>query len=537
MKKFFFGIAMLVALSITFTAKADNKGWGDLVNLGELQLNQEYEIPADFSDYIATFTAPASGTLTAYSTASDILYPYVAHLDDMEAEGNRIPVVDDNLYGNSQYHFDVVEGVTYVFYKSFMLNAMTFRISMDSGNEIAVDKITPEKGSVFSVSGSGLVTVQFNRSVNINRTAKIIVGSNEYDVDVNGQHNIFSIEIKTILFPLIDEGVLQGGESFKIRFTDIAAIEDNAQLYNGDGVLEIEYIISSKPVQLVASENTSGAFKTYYLPTDPTGIIRLEFDGAISTAAGNLTFGTTDVEGDYYIETINPVIQENVITIDITGKHRNPKDMVMSGTNYGNIVITLNDVRDTQGQYIYTPNSGVIGGLSFAYDELVDVTANVMSDFVPTSGTTLNDDYKEIEIWITDEQKLIYEGINFAYTDAEGKKGEIIVTDFRKEIDSFNEDAMLLYVSIPQELNGKYSFTVTLHNLMSVDGNDHSKDVYAEYFVGTMAVDKVFGDDTKLYEVYNTKGVLVLRTENRDAVKNLPEDIYIINGKKFLLCK
>ncbi|MBR4070147.1 MAG: hypothetical protein IKK16_02985, partial [Bacteroidaceae bacterium] len=64
-----------------------------------------------------------------------------------------------------------------------------------------------------------------------------------------------------------------------------------------------------------------------------------------------------------------------------------------------------------------------------------------------------------------------------------------------------------------------------------------SQDVFASYFSGNAAIDRVFGDETKEFAVYNTQGILVLHTTNRDEVKNLPQGIYIINGEKFLLTR
>ena len=79
------------------------------------------------------------------------------------------------------------------------MNACTFRLSMDSGEGIQIAKCTPEEGSIFSVSGGGLVSVQFNRAVNMSHQAKVVAGEKEASVAVNGQANIYSMEIKEIL--------------------------------------------------------------------------------------------------------------------------------------------------------------------------------------------------------------------------------------------------------------------------------------------------------------------------------------------------
>lgn len=537
MKKIFTLAFLWVTIIATINA-APTK-YGELIDLGELQLDTDYEVKGDFSNYIAHFTATTDGTLMASSTSSYSLYPYYQQLDDMESEGNAIEYTLDNMYGNKQYHFDVTAGTTYYFYLNFSMDAFTFRLSMDTG-DISITKTTPEAGSVFSVSGGGLVSIQFNRAVNVNNEAKIIAGDKEATVAVNGLSNIFSLEIKEPLFAWLNDGTLKGGDKFTIRFFDVTAADDATIIYGTDGTVEIEYIIGERPIQLVGTENTSGNFKSYYLPNDPAGIVTLNFDGDVASAIVTLTFGSTDVEGDYYVEELTPVIDGGNIKIDLTGKQRTPELMVASGYNYNNMTLNLNKVFDTAGQHAYSPGQGTMGGFAFAYDELEIVTANVMCEFTPRPGSTITNETTNIEIWITDEAKLSYEGVKFATNTGT----EAIVSDFAKEVDPYDETASILTVPVPAELfttqtnsEEAATVTVTLNNLQSADGLDHSRDVLAMYYIGSTAIDKVFGDDATEFTVYNTQGILVLDTTNRDEVKNLPQGIYIINGKKFLMTR
>ena len=530
MKKLF--TLILAVLALGANAK--------LVDLGQMQLDTDYKIAYDFNEYIGTFVAPTSGTLIATGTNSTVLEPYKERLDNMEAEGNHIPVNYDNYYGDKQYHFDITEGTTYYFYLDFSMSECTFRLSMDSGEGIQISKCTPEAGSVFSASGGGLVSVQFNRAVSMSHQAKVVAGEKEASVAVNGQANIYSMEIKEILMNWLTDGTLVGGDKFVIRMLDVAAADDASQLYGTDGTVEVEYIIGSMPIRLTGTENTSGAFKSYYMENDPIGIVKLTFDGDVESALASLSFGSTDVEGDYYTETLTPIIEGNTITIDLTGKTRTPEKMVASGKNYNNITLSFDKVVDTTGQYAYSDQDGAIGGFSFTFDELVVVTADVLCEFAPAPNTSL-DGVAEIEIWITDENKLSYDGVLFQYgVEKENLTNEVVVENglITKEADPDFEGAAILYVPVPNEvLSGDYFIMVSLHNLATADGLDHSQDVIASYYAGQAAIDKVFGDETSEFTVYNTQGILVLHTTNRDAVKNLPQGIYIINGEKFLLTR
>lgn len=509
------------------------------IDLGAMQLDTDYEVKGDFNSYIGSFTATTDGTLIASSTGSDGLHPYRQQLSDMESEGNAIAYTADN-YFPLQYHFDVTAGTTYYFYKDFSMNPFTFRLSMDSGSGISISKTTPEAGSVFSVSGGGLVSIQFSRAVNFSPEARIIAGDKEASVPVNGLSNIASLEIKEPLFKWLSDGTLKGGDKFIVRLFNVTATDDATIVYGTDGTADVEYIIGEMPIQLISTENTSGAFKSYYMPTDPTGIVTLTFDGEVASAIVNLSFGSTDIEGDYYTEEITPVIEGKTIKIDLTGKQRTPDNMVASGTNYNNVMLNISKVLDTTGQHAYSAGQGTIGGFLFTYDELDVVTANIMTDFTPRPGSTITAETGSIEIWITDEAKLSYDGVKFAASNGI----EVVVVDFTKEVDPYDETASILTVPVPAELTAVQTLdeevttvTVTLNNLQSADGLDHSQDVMATYNLGVAAIDKVFGDEVTEFTVFNTQGILVLHTTNRDEVKNLPSGIYIINGEKFLLTR
>lgn len=545
MRKIFTQLFMVMALTaITLGVQARNTGYGDLIDLGQLELNTEYNIAGDFSDYIGTFVAPTSGTLIATGSNSTVLEPYYAKLDDMEADGNHIAVNYDNYYGAKQYHFDVIEGTTYYFYIGFSMNAFTFTLSMDSGEGIQIAKCTPEAGSTFSVSGGGLVSVQFNRAVIVDNNAKIIVGDKEATVAVNGQANIYSMEIKEPIFNWLNDGTLKGGDKFTIRIFNVKAADDATLLYGTDGTAEIEYIVGEMPIQLISTSNTSGTFYSYYPEGDEQGIVSLRFDGEIASAQATLTFGSTDVEGDYYVEELTPIIEGNTLSVNLCGKHRTPENMVASGTNYNNVTISFNKVLDTTGQHAYSAGQGTIGGYSFTYNALEVVTAEVYSEFTPASGSRLATNISHIEIWITDEAKLQYDGVLFKYiSETDGVREEVVYNDMiekyyeEAEVDAVYPPAAVLTVPVPNITEGDSEIEVTLHNLTCSDGLDHTMDVYAKYYLVKAAIDKVFGDDVNQFTVYNTKGILVLHTTNRDEIKNLPQGIYIINGEKFLMTR
>lgn len=529
-------LIVTVLTTVAFGAQARNNGFGDLVDLGELVLDTDYVINDDFSDYIGSFVAPSSGTLIATSTDTYTLQPYRERLSDMESEGNAIGFVLDNPYGAKQYHFDVVEGTTYYFYIAFSMSQFTFRLTMDAGEGIELTKSTPEVGSTISISDGALISLQFNRAVNLDPTAQIIAGNSIATADINGQNNIYSLEIKQPLFDWLQDGTLKGGDKVKVRINNVTAAEDASVVYGTDGTLEIEYTVGGMPITLQSAENTSGIFKSYYLESDPTSVVTLTFDGDVASANASLSFGSPEVEGDFYNETLTPVIEGNTIKVSLANVIRTPDNMVSSGTNYGNMTLTVSRVVDTTGQFAYSDTQGSVGAFSFTFSDLEVVTADVISEFTPASGANL-DDVATIEIWITDENKLQYDGVLFTFTDDNEERIDLIVANdqITKEADPYDADAAILTVPVPTIPEGGWYVAVSLYNLTSADGYDHSDQVYAEYLAGNTAINNIFGDEVSEYTVYNTNGVLVLHTTSRDEVNNLPNGIYIINGKKFLI--
>lgn len=67
-----------------------------------------------------------------------------------------------------------------------------------------------------------------------------------------------------------------------------------------------------------------------------------------------------------------------------------------------------------------------------------------MTDFTPRPGSTITAETGSIEIWITDEAKLSYDGVKFAASNGI----EVVVVDFTKEVDPYDETASILTVPV-----------------------------------------------------------------------------------------
>lgn len=475
---------------VTACAFISATGWSETVDLGSLTLDTEYQL-AFANAYYASYTPAEDGVLTASCTSSDILLAYYERYetkDEMVAESNTIEVVYDSYYSPRTYHFNVSAGTTYYFYNNFIMNAGTFTISMNAASSLELQSCQPAENSTISASDGADIALVFNQSVSI-KSAFVSVGNTTETITARINTNTVSFELKEILFGWLQNGTISSGDNFSINLTGVTAASDNSVIYGTDGNLSITYKAAAKPIELTGSTNTSGAFLSYYVPESSASLVTLTFDGDVESATAELRFGNTEGgDGEYYTEVLEPTISGNTISIDLGGKSRRPQDMVTSGSNYNNMLLRVGSVKSKDGQFAYSEGQGTLGTYWFSYSSLEVVTANVISEFTPASGSSL-EGVSSIEIWITDEDKLSYDGINFTYTSANGTTQSVVVTDFTKEQDPDNSDAAILNVPVPSEVAGMTNITVTLNNLTSADGIDHTDDVKAKYdsFVITSA--------------------------------------------------
>lgn len=466
---------MAVALMAVVTVQAQEVR----INLGELELNKEYALE-DFKNYIGTFTAPSTGVVTCESTTNDVLYPYFAELENMNASGNACDITINSMYGQKSYDFKVEEGKTYYMYANFIMNSGTvFKMTMAESQTINLVATSPSDG-VFRVSNGGQISFDFDKAVSATAAS---ISCNGKSLRISPMTNVGCIffEVKSIIWKWYNEGTAHGGDTFNIKVTGVCMASDKSVLYNGDGILEASFTLAEMPITLVDTENTSGDFLSYYTDNDPNGVVRLTFSGPVREGAqATIKYGSVDQdsEGEYYVESLPVTVDGNTLSINLQGKRRRPVDMVNSGTNYGSIYLGITGVFDTNGNYAYSEGDGSLGSYWYTYT-LKEVTSNVVAEFTPANGSDI-DKTKNIEIWVTDESKLSYSGILFTY-EKDGVEGSVLVTDIKKEADPDDATAMILTLDVPAELQGAKNIVATFKDLQCADGSDYSAVLRAKY--------------------------------------------------------
>lgn len=468
-------LIIFVAVMATLTANAT------VVDLGVLELDTDYALE-DFKGYKGSFTPTKSGVLTFSSTTTDDLEPF-----SDEACTKPVGKTNNGQYGPHSYDMNVEAGVTYYFYTNFIMNShTTIRLEMPDCQEVILVGSSPAIGGVYNVSSGGQMSFDFNKAVTFTN-ATITIGSQTQKIGFQvSNSSIFSNDVKTVVWNALTAGTLKEGDEFTITINGIALVANSSVLYDGTGTLVASFKVGKMPITLVSTEHTTGNFLSYYTTTNEEGIVRLHFSGNVgdSKLGAVLRFGNIDEDtsGEYYVEYLTPTIGEDGKTIEVNlqGKRRRAIDMVSSGTDYEEIVLGITGVTDEDGNYAYASGSGSVGSYWFKYT-FKEVTANIVAEFTPSNGSDLNK-YNNVEIWITDENKLSYDGVTFTYPDGAWRKTyEISNSEISKEQDSDDATAKILTFAIPADVKTAQNVELTFTNLQCADGTDYSNILRAKY--------------------------------------------------------
>lgn len=514
----------LLSLILFFTiALPASAGFGETIDLGEMVLDQKYEVKGDFSNYKGYFVASKDGTLVVNSSSSGtIMVPYADATFETPIE-HEVAMLSNGV----SYDMEVKAGTTYYFYIDFCMNDAVITLSMGEKSQLELIECHPAPGSTFLLSGAGMITLSFNKYIDVGN-AEIQAGEVIQPLVVNAHGSNISIEAKETIIELLSKGELKVNDTFTLRIHHVRTM-DGQQQYGENGLLEITYICGAIPAQLISTQHLGDStFLSYWPEGDPAGTIVLTFDKELQPTTDReqeciaiITYGDLDT-GEYYQEVTPYSVNGNQLTADFTGKFRRPKDMVSTGRVFDNINVKISGIRDLNGEYTYTVGSSSTGSYNFNYP-YVEVKADIISDFFPVSGASLNG-VEEVEVWVTDYLKLKHEGLVFIT-----EKDSIAAEKCNVVADSEYPGAYILTVTVPEKVkNYRGDVKLTFKNLQCADGLDHSADLTAYYTLSEPDGIQAVTTHQKISSVFNLKG-------QRIQKPSLPAGIYIMNGKKVIL--
>lgn len=467
-------LSFVALLTLSTTVNAQD------IDLGEIELGKTYEFSL-YKNYIGTLTPDKDGVVTIESTTSDILLPYYQKLDNMNTEGNQVPFTNNSMFAPRSLDFNVESGKTYYLYANFILNNNTkVTVTMESSQGITLTSSSLDEGSVYQFTNAGSLNYTFNKAVAYDG-ATLISGNNKINVEGSVFSNSLSINPSKEMFDWLNTGKVKAGDEFTIEITNLRMEANSDIKYGEDGTFTVKYKFCELPITLLSTKNTDKTFLPYYATGDENGIITLNFSGEVGKVNKcELRYGDLDddASGNFYVETLPVAIDGSSVSVNLQGKRRLPSDMVNNPKGYPTIAIGFIGITDKNGNNPYTTGEGMNSTYWFNMPYEV-ITADVTCEFSPLSGSNL-DNYKSIELWITDENKLSYDGIEFSYKK-DGTEKSVIVTNYAKEADTENPGAAILTIPIPEDCKGATDIIVSLHNLTCATGTDYSNIITAKY--------------------------------------------------------
>lgn len=463
-----------VLLFIMLCAGALQATAADPVDLGALELGKVYELQ-QYAAISATFTPEQSGTLLKDGGAYLTLYTDPAHTESSKLNGVSKGY---GQYGQV-YTYEVTAGTTYYLYTGFNMNKESMKLSMGGGEDFSTSSVKPADGSSFSHDADRQVVIVFSTAVS-GASASLKAGDktgNAY-VSVNGM--TMWVDIENTVRNWCEDGTLKEGDEFTLNLTNIKSALSGS-LLNGDGKLTLTYKSTGKSTKLLTSSVPS-VFKSYFAPTDPEGIVTLTFDNDLDPASGVATIGYGDLEGEsgeYYYEELPLTINGRTLTVDLTGKLRRAQDMVTSATLYETIGFGINNLKDASGKFVAGGGAAQIGSFSWAFPYKEVARVDVSSEFTPSNGGSL-EGVSSVEVWINGISAITFDGFRFSYPEGEETKSvDVPMSQITREDEG--TEAAVFNVPVPASVAGKKNVTLAPYNIVSNDGLNHSRDVFATY--------------------------------------------------------
>lgn len=491
MKRF---TSLAAAITLAFTSLFAAKTY----DLGEVELGKVYTIPAsaEFGTITGTLTPTASGALsmTGINGAIEL------YTDESHSDASRLPGewVAGSFGANWTAIFQVEANTTYYLYAGWF--------SLDSGNtvifqmvddvEIALEETYPKAGEPVSTltNSNGDIILVFNTGVTYDNAYIEAAGTKaQAGTGIIDPTRQVAINVKSALNTLFASGALSadGGDTFSLCVEGIKANDNNQ--YGEDGTLQINFINAGKLADIASTNlGSNPTIKSYYPVGDPNGILEFVFDKNLKASDGTFTLmiGNMEIEGAFYTEQLPAVVDGNKVTVDLTGKLRDLnayskyQAQAIPGTD-GIVAGVLASLYDEKGNVVAGSGQGSYGSYTFNFIYDYIVPANIACEFTPATGQSL-EGVDEIEIWFNNADVLTFDGVNFRYNDA-GTMKDVVVPIDKLNIEKLTNEYTII-CAVPEEVKGKKSITVTLSNLVSLDGYDHTNDIRALYdqFVATL---------------------------------------------------
>lgn len=420
----------------------------------DLEFDKEYTVE-QFKTFKGKITPAESGVIIEYGGIPAFTLAANGELEqipDWEYAGY--------INGKQAYQFKAVAGTTYYIYSDFVMDDGVISLSLNPALRIL--DIDPAPGSVFDISANEFATVTTNQNISVGK-ASISVASTSVDAEMIIYGTATSVRMRQALSELYNNGVITGGENITVVLSNI---KDALGKRIDD--ITLKYVAASAPYTLVDTQIPDPVYS--WVPAGSEGAKAVfTFSGPVApNPVVNLCYSPIEL-GYEYTEPLNAVVDGNTITVDLAGKLRTPEIMSGSGSVLDFIDIVLIGIKDNRGQYMLA-NEGSLGSYLFRvpFTNIEPITFAV--EFTPAYGSNLKDE-TEISIAYNHPDQLDFSAVIFTSGNESAaiSKSDLTV------------DNGLITVRIPEGWQNKSNVVVTLADLETADGIDHSAEFTAKY--------------------------------------------------------
>lgn len=427
-----------------------------------LELGKDYELTQN-GQFRGRIVAPEDGQMLEYGSLS---------IFTLDADGElQLMGYDDWRYlgylnGRLAYQFAVKAGESYFIDEPFLLNGGTIRFEMNP--KLAIQSAEPEQGSVYDPAEYEFVNVVFNQAISVG-SVHLSCADVSAPVEFRVYGASFSLLIRDRLMQWLTEGKVKGGEKLTVELRDVTDIT-GSPIDN----IALEFIASTKPNTML-SRQLPAAILSYMPQSGADTKAVFTFSGPMAeNPMIYLCYSPIEL-GYEYEEKMEATVEGNDIIVDFAGKLRASSMMSASGAVHPSFDLRLYNLRDADGRLIMAAE-GMQGSfhLQVPYTEIPRTELTVQ--FTPENGASLTADTRTIGIYFNHASTLTYGGVRFV-------SGEetVVVNREQLTVTDLGNDEVELTVPLPAGWSSKADVTVSLDELRSTDGYDHTPELSAKY--------------------------------------------------------
>lgn len=466
------------------------------VDLGEIEFGKTYSIP-NFSSVTGTLTAVSTGKMQQVGCQDIHLFA------DAELNNEVKSNFEGYLAGGATLSYELTKGQTYYIYAGFTMSGTEVTFYMDGASEQPLEaQFNVSPGTTLNFANYPVLQLYLSREATADTNGSAIIYTNAKTgasaiatprTTLNG--TTLSVYVYDVLKPLIADGSLLPGSEVTVMLKDVKTTTGTPIVGTDDnGYVSYKYLCGSIPTASTGSKVPS-KFLSYWAPGNEDGIISMTFSDELSVGektCAKMIYGNIESETGAYVEVVPVTLSEDAKTIyaDFTGKLRTPQIMTPQeiGTVYDFVSVIIVNVLDKYGNPVQSEGQGTVGTYSWSIPYSLIERTPITAEFTPANGKSLNG-FDEISVYLSPLKSFTFTGFKLTYADGDATKTVVVDKAAAKaEIASDGNSADYTF-AVPAEVKGKKNITVSLDNLVTSDGYDHTLDVQAFYdsFVITYA--------------------------------------------------